>query len=132
MYGLIVQFWTEVKRAFPQAWGLPPEQSRLMHSAGIAAIGALMDHLMPRAAQHAAPAEFFGRTLRDIAPNCAWTRGRWPDMDRAWNQVESTAKDIRNLSDQLIRLSAICSWFTSTLTRKSSVEVDAGGDAIPV
>lgn len=105
MYGVIVQFWTEVKRAFPEAWGLPPEQSRLMHSAGIAAIGALMDHLMPRAAQHAVPAEFFGRTLRDMAPNCAWTRGRWSDMDRAWNQVESTAKDIRNLSDQLIRLS---------------------------
>lgn len=105
MYGVIVQFWTEVKRAFPEAWGLPPEQSRLMHSAGIAAIGALMDHLMPRAAQHAAPAEFFGSTLRDMAPSCAWTRGRWPDMDRTWNLVESTAKDIRNLSDQLIRLS---------------------------
>lgn len=105
MYGVVVQFWTEVKRAFPEAWGLPPEQSRLMHSAGIAAIGALMDHLMPRATQQAMPAEFFGRTLRDMAPSCAWTYGRWPDMDRAWNQVESTAKDIRNLSDQLIRLS---------------------------
>src|SRR3546814_2143190 len=76
-----------------------------MHSAGIAAIGALMDHLMPRATQHAAPAQFFGRTLQAMAPHCAWTCGRWPDMDRAWNQVESTAKDIRNLSDQLIRLS---------------------------
>src|SRR3546814_7515057 len=53
MYEVILQFWREVKLAFPDAWGLPPEQSRLMHSAGIAAIGALMDHLMPRATQHA-------------------------------------------------------------------------------
>ena len=105
MYELIVQFWTEVKRAFPDAWGLPPEQSRLMHSAGITAIGALMDYLMPRARLDPSPAEFFGRTLMGMAPYCAWTSGRWPDMDQAWNQIESTAKDIRHLSDQLIRLS---------------------------
>lgn len=105
MYELIVQFWSEVKSAFPDAWGLPAEQSRLMHSAGISAIGALMDYLMPRARLDPSPAEFFGKTLAAMAPYCAWTEGRWPDMDQAWNQVESTAKDIRNLSDQLIRLS---------------------------
>src|SRR3546814_16197053 len=48
MYEVILQFWREVKLAFPAAWGLPPEQSRLMHSPGIAANGALMDHLLPR------------------------------------------------------------------------------------
>src|SRR3546814_11409812 len=48
MYEVILQFWRDVKLAFPDAWGLPPEQSRLMHSAGIAAIGALMDHLIDR------------------------------------------------------------------------------------
>jgi DGQHR domain-containing protein len=104
MYELIVQFWSEVKRAFPDAWGLPADQSRLMHSAGIASIGALMDYLMPRAPQQDAPLDFFGRTLHAIAPACAWTRGRWPDMNCAWNEVESTAKDIRRLTDQLIRL----------------------------
>lgn len=104
MYSLVVQFWNEVKLAFPEAWGLPAERSRLMHSAGIAGIGALMDYLMPRASQHEVPAEYFGRTLRAMAPACAWTSGRWVDMDCAWNEVESTAKDIRNLSGQLIRL----------------------------
>ena len=107
MYDQIVRFWSEVKQAFPDAWGLPPEHSRLMHSAGIAAIGALMDYLMPRASQHADPAAFFGRTLRAIAAACAWTSGRWPDMDCAWNEVESTAKDIRRLTDQLIRLTQL-------------------------
>src|SRR3546814_12214947 len=96
MYEVILQFWREVKLAFPDAWGLPPEQSRLMHSAGIAAIGALMDHLMPRATQHAAPAQFFGRTLQAMAPHCAWTCGRWPDMDRAWDQVRSEERRVGN------------------------------------
>lgn len=104
MYDQIVGFWNEVKQAFPDAWGLPPEHSRLMHSAGIAAIGALMDYLMPRASQHSDPTAFFGRTLRAMAPTCAWTYGRWPDMACTWNEVESTAKDIRRLTDQLIRL----------------------------
>ena len=107
MYELIVKFWNEVKQAFPDAWGLPPEQSRLMHSAGITSIGALMDYLMPRASQHEVPAQFFGKTLREMAPACAWTTGRWADMDCAWNEVESTAKDIRRLTDQLIRLTQV-------------------------
>src|SRR3546814_2385080 len=119
MYWVILQVGREGKLALPDAGGLPPEQSRLMHSAGTAAIGALMDHLMPRATQHAAPAQFFGRTLQAMAPHCAWTCGRWPDMDRAWNQVESTAKDIRNLSDQLIRLSQ-SSHLERTSTRLNS------------
>lgn len=105
MYELVVQYWKEVRRAFPQAWGLPSDKSRLMHSAGITAIGALMDYLMPRAAQHNPPYEFFGQILQAMAPMCAWTSGRWPDMNCAWNEVESTPKDIKRLTDQLIRLS---------------------------
>lgn len=104
MYQWIVKFWNEVKDAFPDAWGLPAEQSRLMHSAGITAMGNLMDFLMPGASQQAEPWVFFGETLRRIAPRCAWTHGRWPDMDCNWNEIESTAKDMRKLTEQLIRL----------------------------
>lgn len=104
MYNAMAEYWNEVKAAFPHAWGLPPERSRLMHSAGITAVGALMDYLMPRAAQHESTSAYFGRTLRAMAPACAWTQGRWPDMDCAWNEVESTARDVRRLTDQLIRL----------------------------
>lgn len=104
MYELVVRFWAEVKLAFPDAWGLPADKSRLMHSAGITAIAALMDYLMPRAAQHNPAWDFFGQILQGMAPNCAWTSGRWPDMNCAWNEVESTPKDIKRLTDQLIRL----------------------------
>lgn len=104
MYQAVVTFWTEVKSAFPEAWGLPPEQSRLMHSAGIESVGALMDYLAPRAGQQSNPQTFLGNTLRHMTEFCAWTHGRWPDLNCAWNEIESTSRDIRRLTDQLIRL----------------------------
>ncbi|QHS35575.1 DGQHR domain-containing protein [Alcaligenes faecalis] len=39
MYKLLVTFWSAVKQVFKDAWGLDPKQSRLMHSAGILAMG---------------------------------------------------------------------------------------------
>lgn len=104
MFETIVLFWDAVKESFPGAWGLPPEQSRLTHSAGIESVGALMDYLMPRAAQQDDPRGYLVKTLRRIAPSCAWTSGAWPDLNCAWNEIESTSKDIRRLTDQLIRL----------------------------
>ncbi len=104
MYDTVRHFWTAVKQAFPHAWGLPAEQSRLMHSAGIEAMGSLMDHLMPRALQQAEPWVFLQRTLEAIAPNCAWTEGQWPDLKADWDEIQSTSRDIRKLTEQLIRL----------------------------
>jgi hypothetical protein len=63
-----------------------------------------MDYLMPRAAQQDDPRGYLVKTLRRIAPSCAWTSGAWPDLNCAWNEIESTSKDIRRLTDQLIRL----------------------------
>ena len=40
-------YWTAVKKVFPDAWGKPPEKSRLMHGAGVRAMGRLMDRIMP-------------------------------------------------------------------------------------
>ena len=39
MYKTICIFWTAVKEVFPEAWGRDVKQSRLMHSAGILAMG---------------------------------------------------------------------------------------------
>ena len=40
----VVTYWNAVKDTFPEAWGRPPRQSRLMHSpAGLLAMGRLMD-----------------------------------------------------------------------------------------
>lgn len=104
MFDTVVLFWSAVKESFPGAWGLAPEQSRLTHSAGIESVGALMDYLMPRAAQQDDPQSYLAKTLQRIAPSCAWTSGVWPDLNCAWDEIESTSKDVRRLTDQLIRL----------------------------
>jgi len=104
MFDTVVLFWAAVKESFPEAWGLPPERSRLTHSAGVESMGALMDYLMPRAVQQDDPKSYLIEILQRIAPSCAWTNGTWPDLNCAWNEIESTTKDIRRLTDQLIRL----------------------------
>lgn len=102
---VLVAYWTAVKRVFPDAWGKPPSQSRLMHGAGIRAMGRLMDRVMagvngrdPRAV------EVVERELRRVAPVCRWTAGHWEDLnDLAWNDIQNTPRHIRVLSNLLIR-----------------------------
>jgi DGQHR domain-containing protein len=102
---VLVAYWTAVKRVFPDAWGKPAHQSRLMHGAGIRAMGRLMDRVMagvngrdPHAADSAE------RELRRIAPLCRWTGGTWEELnDLAWNEVQNVPRHIRVLSNFLIR-----------------------------
>lgn len=101
MYGVVSDFWWAVRDVFPAAWGLPPERSRLSHGAGIAAMGVLMDQVMTRAfagdgRRHARMA------LERIAPCCRWTAGRWEAIDRDWNDVQCTARDVRALTNLLV------------------------------
>ena len=102
MFHLMVTYWSAVKDVFPEAWGLSPDRSRLMHAAGIDAMGVLMDQIMTRyepydncyAAVHA--------ILKRLAPMCQWTSGRWQSLDRAWNDIQYTSKDVRALSNFLV------------------------------
>ena len=48
MYRTLSTFWSAVRDVFSDAWGLPPTRSRLMHSAGIEAMGVLMDRVYAR------------------------------------------------------------------------------------
>jgi DGQHR domain-containing protein len=41
VWALLVSYWAAVRVVFPEAWGLPPTQSRLMHGVGIKALGRL-------------------------------------------------------------------------------------------
>lgn len=104
MYRLLVAFWSAVREVFPDAWGKPPTQSRLMHSAGIEAMGYLMDRVMSRANGSVDPRRHALEALERIAPQCHWTSGRWADLDRDWNDLQNVGRDIRMLSDQLARL----------------------------
>lgn len=104
MFESLVDYWSQVRRVFPEAWGLPPERSRLMHSAGIEAMSALMDYLYPRLAGARDVVQSVADALKTIEPYCAWTHGRWGDLGCAWNEVEHTTKFVRRLTEQLVRL----------------------------
>ena len=104
MYRVMAAFWSAVRHVFPSAWGLAPDRSRLMHSAGLAAMGVLMDQVMTRATPAGGDYESARVVLERIAPYCNWTSGRWSALDRAWNDIQSTPKDVRLLSNFLVAL----------------------------
>ncbi|MBP2305984.1 DGQHR domain-containing protein [Azospirillum melinis] len=104
MYRVLVAFWGAVREVFSDAWGRSPTESRLMHSAGIEAMGFLMDRVMSRAIATGDLRRHAFETLARIAPHCHWTSGRWPDLERNWNDIQNLNRDIRLLSDQLARL----------------------------
>ncbi len=104
MYKTLVAFWRAARAVFPDAWGLPPTESRLMHSAGIAAMTMLMDRIMYRAASEADLEFHATQALSRIAPECRWTNGKWPDLQREWNEIQNTSRDIKLLSGHLLRL----------------------------
>jgi DGQHR domain-containing protein len=102
---LLLLYWKAVKDIFPEAWGRPPTRSRLMHGAGICAMGRLMDKVMgsidlrsPRAPQ------LVRAELLSVKPICRWTEGYWEELGgMAWNEVQNTPQHLRLLSSVLIR-----------------------------
>ncbi|HRK22971.1 MAG TPA: DGQHR domain-containing protein, partial [Fimbriimonadaceae bacterium] len=96
----LTHYWRAVRDVFPDAWGLPPVKSRLMHGAGIRAMGRLMDKVM-RAPS--VPMQQVTRSLKHVAPFCKWTAGRWPEINLEWNQLQNTPGHVNWLGDYLVR-----------------------------
>ena len=104
IWATVVTFWAAVKRTFPDAWGKSPQESRLMHSAGLTAMSRLMDRIMPHITlgvgdSVAAVAD----ELEMIKPICHWTSGRWDALDLEWNKVENVSRHVRALTNFLVR-----------------------------
>jgi hypothetical protein len=106
MLATLIDFWWAVSQVFPLAWGKPPSESRLMHSVGIAALGDLMDRIAARLSTPANQRQFFTAELKRIEDDCAWTDGRWRNIDRAWDAFQSTPTDVKLLSQTLVQLYA--------------------------
>lgn len=104
MYATLLAFWSAVRDVFPEAWSLPPTKSRLTHSAGIKAMGVLMDRLVTRAQDSGDPRDAIRRALANIAPKCCWTDGTWEDLGLAWNEVQNVSRHVKVLSEQLVKL----------------------------
>lgn len=98
-------FWGAVRDTFPEAWGKPATKSRLMHGAGIRAMGRLMDRVLGIVDPRGPEASRLTREhLALIAPHCRWTSGTWENLNMRWNEVENTPRDIQALSNYLIRV----------------------------
>jgi DGQHR domain-containing protein len=86
LWAALLLYWTAVKDTFPEAWGKPPTQSRLMHGAGIRAMGRLMDRVMAATDPTQDDAATQVRAeLALLAPHCHWTSGRWEALELRWN-----------------------------------------------
>lgn len=104
MYDALLLYWNAVRDTFPDAWGRPSTESRLMHSAGIRAMGALMDTLMLRADAAPDKAAAVRGMLGRLAPSCRWTEGTWDGLGFDWNEIQSTSQHITKLTDHLLHL----------------------------
>jgi len=106
MLKVVKSFWKAAATVFPKAWGLPPARSRLMHGAGIIAMGYLMDAIGERVRDTGLPdEEQFRHDLTPLVDVCRWTDGYWdfgPGVQRKWNEVQNTPRDIQMLANYLM------------------------------
>ena len=106
MLVLLKRYWSAVASVFPDAWEAPPRRSRLVHGVGIVALGCLMDEISYRLDAALPAAEEFETEFARIRDECAWTDGFWQfgdDDRRRWNELQNTPRDIKALSDHLVR-----------------------------
>jgi DGQHR domain-containing protein len=104
IWRLLLVYWSAVKVSFPSAWGKPPEQSRLMHGAGIRAMGRLMDKVM--ATVDLRRDDVDAQVVADlalVAPHCRWTSGTWEDLGMAWADIQNVPRHTNELSNYLVR-----------------------------
>nr|WP_202535885.1 DGQHR domain-containing protein DpdB [Streptomyces sp. SID4919] len=106
---ILVVYWTAVRDTFPDAWGISPNKSRLMHGVGIRSMGQLMDRVMERVMFEVDinSDEAYSKVMAELAlvePYCRWTKGRWPEINYNWNELENITKHINILSNYLIRV----------------------------
>jgi len=100
---LVSNFFEAVKDTFPEAWhGQKPATSRLLHGAGIQAMGDVMEVLAQR--NDARSVEEFREGLACLKGKTAWTSGEW-NFDgevRRWRSLQNINSDIALLKHYLL------------------------------
>ena len=66
-------------------------------------MGVLMDRIYARVSGPNEDLKAVKAELERIAPVCRWTSGQWDSLGLAWNEIQSTPKDIKKLQDALVR-----------------------------
>lgn len=105
IWAMLVCYWNAVRDTFPTAWGKPATKSRLMHGAGIRAMGRLMDRVMPSIRIGDPHAEaLVQQELRPLIAYCHWTDGQWDALGGLrWDELQNVPRHIQMLSNHLIR-----------------------------
>jgi DGQHR domain-containing protein len=106
MLELLFNYWTAVAVVFKDAWNQPARKSRLTHGCGIMSLGYVMDAICDRYKSILIPTtEQFANDLRPLQPHCSWMTGYWhfgPGMQRKWNELQNTSKDIQLVANYLL------------------------------
>ena len=104
-FQLLSDFYGAVQETFPDEWQRhKPKTSRLVHGAGIVAMGYVMEVLFAR--DDARDREAFATGLECLHEKTAWTRGAWAFSEndvRPWNSIQNVNRDVSQLTDYLIR-----------------------------
>jgi hypothetical protein len=105
-YQLLNAFFWAVREIFPDDWNdHTPKSSRLVHGAGIQALGYVMELLVGR--DGAQTKEEFMRGLSVLQGRTAWTSGSWRFSDTEevpWNKLENTSRQINGLAQHLVSI----------------------------
>jgi DGQHR domain-containing protein len=106
MLSILKDYWSACRDTFPDAWGISPRKSRLMHGAGIITMGLVMDAVADRIDPSSNRIQaVFGEHLRRLKPHCHWMSGTWEfasGMTRSWSDIQNTPRDIQLLADHLL------------------------------
>lgn len=101
---LVSEFFHAVRHVFAEDWdGKTPKTSRLVHGAGVVAMGYVMEEL--HATDDAENREQFARGLRLLTGRTAWSSGEWhfAQERRRWNGIQNVPADVRQLSMHLVQ-----------------------------
>jgi DGQHR domain-containing protein len=106
MLSVLKDYWAAIREVFPHDWALPPRRTRLTHGAGVVALGFVMDAIAERLRDQGVPTlTEFAADLEGLKPVCRWSEGYWefgPGVQRKWNEIQNTPKDMRLLANYLI------------------------------
>lgn len=103
---LISEYYRAVMKVFPEAWfGHTPASSRLVHGAGIQAMGYVMEVLA--LLDGARKWDQFSVGLECLVGRTAWTSGQWDfgsgDV-RHWRAIQNVNRDIVTLAQYLLTI----------------------------
>ncbi len=104
-FELVSNYFQAVKDVFPDAWHKhTPRTSRLVHGAGIVAMGYVMETIYSRSGTPSYRS--FVKALEPLRKHVAWTSGKWrfPGEVVKWDQIENTSRQVQKLTFHLVGL----------------------------